>query len=131
MSNSNCHGNATTIPVIRISIDTSFPWFTNNICQRKLTQTRLCKYNLFNNFKYSLWLLFFQQNLMIPRLYLRLFHVTIWICRWRANTLVTSQYQSRLSSKTKILSRRISQSDWNIQIKFNYIFILQLCDFEY
>jgi len=70
---------------------------------------------------------------MIPRLYLRLFHVTIWICRWRANTLVTSQYQPRLSSKTKILSRRISQSDWNIQIKFNYmyIFIHQLCDFEY
>jgi len=25
----------------------------------------------------------------------RLFHVTIWICRWRMNTLVTSQYQPR------------------------------------
>jgi hypothetical protein len=46
--------------------------------------------------------------------------VTIWICRWRMNTLVTSQYQPRLSSITKIFSRRISQSDWNIQIKLNY-----------
>ena len=44
----------------------------------------------------------------------------IWICRWRMNKLVTSQYQPRLSSITKIFSRRISQSDWNIQIKLNY-----------
>ena len=51
----------------------------------------------------------------------RLFHVTIWIYRWRMNTLVTSQYQPRLSSITKIFSRRISQSDWNIQIKLNYL----------
>jgi len=29
---------------------------------------------------------------MIPRFELRLFHVTIWICRWRMNMLVTSQY---------------------------------------
>ena len=58
---------------------------------------------------------------MIPRFYLRLFHVTIWICRWRMNTLVTSQYQPRLSSITKISSRRIIQSDWNFQIKLNYI----------
>ena len=36
------------------------------------------------------------------------------------NTLVTSQYQSRLSSITNIFSRRISHSDWNIQIKLNY-----------
>jgi hypothetical protein len=36
------------------------------------------------------------------------------------NTLVTSQYQPRLSSITKISSRRISQSDRNIQIKLNY-----------
>ena len=41
--------------------------------------------------------------------------------RWRMNTLVTSQYQHRLSSITKIFSRRISQSDCNIQIKLNYI----------
>jgi hypothetical protein len=47
--------------------------------------------------------------------------VTIWICRWRMNTLVTSQYQPRLSSITKISSMRISQSDWNIQIKLNYL----------
>jgi len=39
---------------------------------------------------------------MIPRFYLRLFHVTIWICRCRINTLVTSQYQPRLSSITNI-----------------------------
>ena len=51
---------------------------------------------------------------------MRLFHVTIWICRWRMNTLVTSQYQPKLSSITKIFSRRISQSDSNIQIKLNY-----------
>jgi hypothetical protein len=54
----------------------------------------------------------------------RLFHVTIWIDRWRMNTLVTSQYQHRLSSITKIFSRRISQSDWNIQTKLNYIQLL-------
>jgi hypothetical protein len=47
--------------------------------------------------------------------------VTIWICRWRMNTLVTSQYQPRLSSIAKMFSRRISQSDWNIQIKLNYL----------
>jgi hypothetical protein len=57
---------------------------------------------------------------MIHRFLLRLFHVTIWICCWRMNTLVTSQYQPRLSNITNIFSRRISQSDWNIQIKFNY-----------
>jgi hypothetical protein len=47
--------------------------------------------------------------------------VTIWICHWWMNTLVTSQCQPRLSRITKISSRRISQSDWNIQIKLNYI----------
>jgi hypothetical protein len=46
-----------------------------------------------------------------------------WICHWRMNTLVTSQYQLRLSSITKIFSRRISQSDWNIQIKLNYKYL--------
>ena len=46
--------------------------------------------------------------------------MTIWICRWRMNMLVTSQYQPRLSSIAKIFSRRISQSDWWIQIKLNY-----------
>jgi hypothetical protein len=56
------------------------------------------KDNLFNNFKYSLKFNFFKPNLMIPLFYLRLFHVIIWICRWRRNTLVTSQYQPRLSS---------------------------------
>ena len=50
--------------------------------------------------------------------------MTIWICRWRMNTLVTSQYQPRLSSITKICSRRISQSDWSIQIKLNYYLIV-------
>ena len=49
--------------------------------------------------------------------------MTIWICRWRMNTLVTSQYQPRLSSITKIFSRWISKSDWNIQIKLNYFSI--------
>ena len=49
---------------------------------------------------------------------------TISICRWRMNTLVTSQYQPRLSSITKIFSRRISQSDCSIQIKLNYYVIL-------
>ena len=47
--------------------------------------------------------------------------MTIWICRWRMNTSVTSQYQPRLSSITKIFSRQISQSDCSIQIKLNYI----------
>jgi hypothetical protein len=42
---------------------------------------------------------------MIPRFELRLFRVTIWICRWRI---------------AKIFSRRISQSDCSIQIKLNY-----------
>ena len=41
------------------------------------------------------------------------------------NTLVTSQYQPRLSSITKKFSRRISQSDCSIQIKLNYIRVLQ------
>ena len=36
------------------------------------------------------------------------------------NTLVTSQYQPKLSNITKIFSRRITQSNWNIQIKLNY-----------
>jgi hypothetical protein len=30
--------------------------------KRKLTQTRLCKYNLFNNFKYSLNTIYLQTN---------------------------------------------------------------------
>ena len=47
----------------------------------------------------------------------------LWICRWRMNTLVTSQYQPRLSSIAKIFSRWISQSDWNIQIKLNYLIL--------
>ena len=42
---------------------------------------------------------------MIPRFELRLFRVTIWICRLRI---------------AKIFSRRISQSDCSIQIKLNY-----------
>jgi hypothetical protein len=37
------------------------------------------------------------------------------------NTLVTSQYQPRLSSITKIFSRRINQLDCSIQIKLNKI----------
>ena len=36
------------------------------------------------------------------------------------NMLVTSQYQPRLSSITKIFSKRISQSDCSIQVKLNY-----------
>ena len=40
------------------------------------------------------------------------------------NTLVTSQYQPRLSSIAKIFSRRISQSDCSIQIKLNYYRII-------
>ena len=51
--------------------------------------------------------------------------MTIWIGRWRMNTLVTSQYQPRLSSITKIFSRRISQSDCSFQIKLNYFSITQ------
>jgi hypothetical protein len=49
--------------------------------------------------------------------------VTIWICRWRMNTLVTPLCQPRLSSIAKFSPRRISQSDWNIQIKLNYLHI--------
>jgi hypothetical protein len=49
-------------------------------------------YNLLKNF--------LQQNLMIPRLLLRLLHVII--CRCRMNMLVTSQYQHRLSSITNV-----------------------------
>jgi len=37
---------------------------------------------------------------MISRFYLQLFLGTIWICRWRMNMLMTSQYQPRLSSIT-------------------------------
>ena len=58
---------------------------------------------------------------MIPRFWLRFFHLTIWICLWRMNTLVTSQYQPRLSGITKIVCRWISQSDCSIQIKLNYL----------
>jgi len=36
--------------------------------------------------------------------------------------VVTSQYQPRLSSMTKIFSKRISQSDCSIQIKLNHYF---------
>jgi hypothetical protein len=69
---------------------------------------------------------------MIPRFKLRLFHVTIWICCWRMNTLVTSQYQPRLSSITKILSRRrISQSECSIQIKLNYYTIYKCIYFYF
>jgi hypothetical protein len=39
--------------------------------------------------------------------------------------LMTSQYQPRLSSITKIFSRRISQSDYSIQIKLNYSLLNQ------
>jgi hypothetical protein len=46
--------------------------------------------------------------------------MTIWICRWRMNMLVTPQYQPRLSSITNIFSKRISRSDCSIQIKLNY-----------
>ena len=41
------------------------------------------------------------------------------------NTLMTSQYQPMLSSITKILSRRISQSDCRIQIKLNCIYMIK------
>jgi len=37
--------------------------------------------------------------------------------------LMTSQYQPRLSSITRIFSKRISQSDWSIQIELNYFII--------
>jgi hypothetical protein len=37
------------------------------------------------------------------------------------NTLVTVQYQTRLSSIANIFSKGISQSDCSIQIKLNYI----------
>ena len=58
--------------------------------------------------------------------------MTIWICRWQMNMLVTSQYQPRLSSITKIFSRRINQSDWNFQIKLNYFNIFwPVPDFSY
>ena len=50
----------------------------------------------------------------------------IWICRWRMNTLVTSQYQPRLSNIANIFSRRIIQSDLNIQIKLNYIKLISV-----
>jgi hypothetical protein len=49
--------------------------------------------------------------------------ITIIACDYlslRMNMLVTSQYQPRLSSITKIFSRRIRQSDCSIQIKINY-----------
>ena len=73
-------------------------------------------------FKLFLIIKFLQQNLMISLFYSWLFHVTIWICCWRMNMLVTSQYQPRLSSITKFFSRQIMirQSDCRIQIKLNY-----------
>ena len=45
----------------------------------------------------------------------RLYDIT-----WFGAVVVTSQYQPRLSSITKIFTRRISQSDYSIQIKLNY-----------
>jgi hypothetical protein len=57
--------------------------------------------------------------------------VAIWICRWRMNTLVTSQYQPSLSSITNIFSRRTSQSDWNIQIKLNYLYLSVTLTLQY
>ena len=47
------------------------------------------------------------------------------------NMLVASQYQSRLSSITKIFSRRISQSDRSIQIKLNYYYIIIQTPFSF
>jgi hypothetical protein len=53
----------------------------------------------------------------------------IWISRM--NTLVTSQYQTRLSSIIKIFCRRIRQSDWNIQIKLDYFKIQNVNSHNY
>ena len=50
--------------------------------------------------------------------------------RWRMNMLMTSQYQPRLSSITKIFPRRISQSDYSIQIKLHYYTITCLIVFQ-
>jgi hypothetical protein len=44
----------------------------------------------------------------------------IWIFKSDWLIRLEAIYQPRLSSITKISSRRISQSDWNIQIKLNY-----------
>ena len=59
--------------------------------------------------------------------------MTIWICRWRMNTLVTSQYQTRLSSITKVFSRRISQSDSKIKLNYSNIrsTLLTICQFPF
>ena len=48
------------------------------------------------------------------------FVVGEWICVWRHNT------NPRLSSITKIFSRRISQSECSIKIKLNYFNIYSL-----
>jgi len=56
---------------------------------------------------------------MIPRFLLRLFHRTIWICRWRL-------YVGDVTTPTQVIkynqffSRRINQSDCSIHIKLNY-----------
>jgi hypothetical protein len=52
------------------------------------------------------------------------------ICRWRMNTGDVT-IQPRLSSITKIFSRRISQSDWNIQIKLYKYNIVNLLYIQY
>jgi hypothetical protein len=45
------------------------------------------------------------------------------ICRWWMNTLVTSQYQPRLSRITNLFFRWIRQSDCSIHIRLNYSLI--------
>jgi hypothetical protein len=80
---------------------------------RGLLSVNWPKPDYINNFKYSL----------ISSMFL--FLITINSCDYlnlllAMNTLVTSQYQPRLSSITKIFYRLISQSYWNIQIKLNY-----------
>jgi hypothetical protein len=55
----------------------------------------------------------------------RLFCVTIWICRWRMNTLVTSQwYQPRLLSITKILSYNLFN---NFKYSLNKYNVFGIC----
>ena len=91
--------------------------------KRKLIQTRLCKYNLFNIFKFSYNLILTTKFNDSSNL------ITIISCNY-LNLLLPDEHVGDVTIPTQVIeynqnifSRLISQSDWNIQIKLNYICI--------
>jgi hypothetical protein len=98
---------------------------TSRFIKRNLTQSRLYRITCSTNSFLFIYIILFCFYCIIIKKYNMIIwffdfnYVTIWIWRWRMNTLVTSQ--PRLSSIANIFCRRISQSDWNIEIKLNYV----------